>query len=457
MADSNKAIGYLELNSKQWDDALAMAGKALVAFASITGAIKIGKFFEDGTAAAIKFGNEAFFAAQKLNGYDPGKLLIVQKALEGAGLSAADARGKIEEFGMAGRPLDQMFKGGQSGFQEALTRAAKEYGTQASVLSNSAEKFAFVQQQLNNVGTKLEGFFLGLAEKIAQPLSDLLDQIDKIDLVGKGQQFGAYIADAINVVKGLYSNGDLFEAAGLALQVGFELAVDYLMQPSLWAGVVKVAVGALAIVGNFLTTIFLGIGKLLVASIETALERMRDKVEPWLKIISPAYGLASAAGYEPQHFSKDVSTNLANIEKGSLIQGQEKGADMINSKATAVAMASVADLLKSGKGVNLSSADSQKLQDVISKALSTGRANTTATGRASTVFSETADPIHVIADSLAKVGGGGRYVRTGLSIAEKAAIDSARFNKQQADLQMKYLPMLGNLKTSGAPNLTPGF
>lgn len=451
MADSNNAIGYLELNSKQWDDALASAGKALVAFAAAFASIKTVDFFKDGTEAAIKFGNEAFFAAQKLNGYDPGKLLIVQKALQGAGLSAEEARGKIEEFGAAGRPLEQLFKGGSAGFGEALTSAAKEYGTQAAVLSDSAEKFAFVQKQINDVGTKLQGFFLGLADKIAQPLSDLLSELDKIDLVSMGEQFGKYVTEAIDTINGLYKNGDLFESVGLGLKVGFETAVDFLMQPSLWAGVVKVAVGALALIGNFLTSLFLNVGKLLVASIETAMAVFRKDNFGWIDSIQkfqdkydPAIIARNKIFGKPKESdaSTDINVNLANLEKNNLIQGQASAADEINKKAIDEVITGAEKIMTAAKGTNLSGEDSKKFQAIISKALASGQSTTGTTGKVPTLFSEKADPVGVISDSLAKVGGGGRYVRTGLSIAEKAQMDAARYAKQSYDIQAKYLPKI---------------
>lgn len=431
MAASDKAIGYLELNSKQWDDALAAAGKTLVAFGAALASYKVADFFKEGVTEAIKFGNEAYLAAQKLNGFDPGNLLIAQKALESAGLSAQEARSDIEEFGRAGKPLETLFKGGSAGFADALTRSSKEFGTQAAILSKSAEEFAFVQNQLNNVGTKLQGFFLGLADKIAQPLSDLLTEIDKVDLVGMGEQFGSYVVTAINTVKGLIENRSLFEALGLSVRVGFESAIDFLTQTSTWTGIVKVALGALALIGNFLTTVFLGIGKLLVATIEAAFERLREKYGLLLTLISPAAGLANALG---AHASTNVGKNLDAMENNSLIKSQESGAGKINSSAMTIALSGINDLLKSGKGVNLSTDDSKKLADLIAKANATGAASSGTLGKMNPVYDIKASPFHVIADSLAKVGGGGRYVRTGMSIADKAALDSARYNKEQVGL-----------------------
>lgn len=439
MASNDRAIGYLELNSKQWDEALAAAQKTLAAFGVALTSYKVADFFKEGIEGAIKFGNEAYFAAQKLNGYDPGKLFIVQKALQAAGLSAEEARDNIEAFGRAGKPLETLFKGGDAGLSDALARSAKEYGTQAAVLTKSAEEFAYVQGQITAVGIKLQGFFLGLADKIAGPLSGLLSEIDKIDLVGMGEKFGGYVVNAIDTVRGLAKNGDLFSALGLSLKVGFEVAVDFLLNPKLWSGIAKVAVGSLAVIGTFLTSVFLGIGKILVATIEAAFERLREKYGPLLAIVSPVAGLANALGAKA---STDVGVNLANIENGSLVQSQERGASLLNNRALAVAMGGINDVLKSGKSASLSASDLPKLQDLLTKAMASGAAQSNPNGTKNPIYNLQADPVHVIADSLARVGGGGRYVRTGLSIADKAALDNARFSKQQADLQAKWLPVI---------------
>ncbi len=107
MATDAKAIGYLELNIKGFEDAIAVAKKALAGLAVAFAAFKTTEFFKEGIQDAIKFGEASYFAAQKLNGYDTGKLFLVQKALESGGLAAEEARGKIEEFAQAGRPLEQ--------------------------------------------------------------------------------------------------------------------------------------------------------------------------------------------------------------------------------------------------------------------------------------------------------------------------------------------------------------
>lgn len=444
--NSAQAIGYLDLNVKGFSDAIDFAKKGLLTLGTAFATVKTVDFWKNGIEGAIKFGNEAYFAAQKLNGYDPGKLFIVQKALQAGGLAAEEARGKIEEFGVAGRPLEQLFKGGRSSFADAMIRASKEYGTQAAVLSKSAESFASVQTQLNSLGSKLQGFFLGLADKIANPLSAILAQIDKVDLVGMGERFGKYVSEAIDAVFGLSKNNQLFEALALSLKVGIESSVNLLVggiqtafsivgSSSFWKGVGQLAVGGLAQIGTFLTNLFLGIGKLFVAVVEAGLAKLRP-------ILSRIPGIGSKVKESLSSFSPDISENYKRNEKNSNILGVEKAQELIGSKATEVqnsglrniasAMVEVSKNFKTGQVFDTTK-DGQKLSSLISKAIKSGSELAPSTDKKNPLFSETADPIHVIADSLARVGGGGRYVRTGLSIAEKAALDSLRFQKQIAD------------------------
>lgn len=482
MANDNKAVGYLEINSKQWDDALAMAGEALAAFAVVVAGIKIGDFFKDGIQNAIKFGNEAYFAAQKLNGYDPGKLFIVQKALQASGLSAQEARSDIEEFAQAGRPLEQIFKGGQAGFADSLSRAAREYGTQAAALSKAAEEFAYVQMQIDNVSTKLQGFFVGLADKVLPPLSGLISEIDKVDLVGIGEKFGGYIVDAVNTVRGLIQNGNLMDTLKAGLVLGFQeasnyllgainSAVDILTSASTWKGLGETLVGVLGIVGSFLTNLFLGIGKVLLATLQAGIEQLRGKYS-WVKdltdkhadlttvaLIRAVDGKKGVDVYmkgideynKKNNYSSDVAENIKTIDSNSAIiaMGKLSQAQLDTGIQTAKGgVADLADIKPTFEKAKLydTSESEKKLVKAIADALAQGRATQTPNGQMNPVFSEKADPFHVIADSLARVGGGGRYIQTGLGIAQKAALDTARNTKQMADIMKLMIK-----QSSGAP------
>ncbi len=477
MAANDKAIGYLELNSRQFDDAISTAKKALIGLGTFVASYKIGSIFKEGISDAIKFGNEAYFAAQKLNGYDPGKLLIATKALQTAGQSAEEARGNIQDFALSARPLETLFKGGSAGLGDALNRAAKEYGTQASVLSQSAEKFAFVQMQLDNVGTKLQGFFLGLADKVAGPLSALLAEIDKVDLVGIGEKFGGYIVTAIQTVKGLMANGNFIDMLKLGSKIGFQEAANYLLgavntavdiltNSDTWAGIGTTLIGVLGIVGSFMTSLFLGIGKILIATVQSAIAQLQEKY-PWFKTateqkmtVVERAAAYSAGGYEAtknftkdaspavlmrafnegglqvvealqkgidaankkNNYSTDVSENLKSIEGNSAIQAMNKLTDAQLATSKDVAKGGLFQLSQvqtpEFKKAPLydTSADTKLFKDMLAKAQKQASEDFTKMGKVNPVYSERADPIHIIADSLAKVGGGGRYVRTGLSI-----------------------------------------
>lgn len=450
-----KAIGFLELDLSQFKEAIAFAEKALLTLGAAFAVIKTVDFWKNGIQGAIDFGNAAYFASQKLNGYDPGKLFIVQKALEAGGLAADEARQKISDFALSGRPLEQLFKGGQGGFADALSRASKEYGTQAAILSTSAEKFAYVQQQLVNVGTKLQGFFLGLADEIAEPLSALFKELDKIDLVGIGQRFGGYITKAIDAIIGLVAKGNIFEVMSLALKVGFETALKYLSEGlhevldiltdgSFWEGVAEIAISALSLIGTFFTQLVLGLGKILVATVEAAVATLMNKFG-WFKAFTlgaaDVYGLRNKG--EP--LSEDIATNLRINNKSPLIAKSDQTLSALDSAALVglkEGLKGIEQAARLRQGFSLGfvpsrnseqSEDYKRLQVLIDSAEAYGRSVTGGDHKENPLYSETADPYHVIADSLAKVGGGGRYVRTGLSIAEKAQIDSLLVQKQIRD------------------------
>ncbi len=138
MSTTAKATGFLELDIKGFDQALKTARNLMVGFAATFGAYKLGSFLKDGVKDAIEFGKEMQSAGRAMGGFDPGKLLLSQKALEKVGMGAEEARGHIGDFIKEGRNISEIF-GGADNYARALQSAAKDYGSQADVLTRSAK------------------------------------------------------------------------------------------------------------------------------------------------------------------------------------------------------------------------------------------------------------------------------------------------------------------------------
>ena len=72
--------------------------------------------------------------------------------------------------------------------------AANQVGSQAQLLARDAPLFDDVSDKLELTGTKVRGFWVGLADKVAPVLKPLLDRFANFDLASGGQQAGEAVA-----------------------------------------------------------------------------------------------------------------------------------------------------------------------------------------------------------------------------------------------------------------------
>jgi len=229
MSTDAKAVGYLELNIAGFEQAIETAKKAFAGMIALFGAKKIEDFFVGGTKEAINFGNAMYFASQKLGGLDPGKILLVQKALQATyGLSGSDALNKLKEFQDAHRPIASAF-GGEDKFAAAIQHANTVYGAQAKILDESADQFKKVYETMEEVGSKLQTFFLAATQEFLKPLQKVLDSLNTIDLSKAGKEFGDFIAKAFAYGVGLWENGTIIQVLKLGITLAFEDAIILLV------------------------------------------------------------------------------------------------------------------------------------------------------------------------------------------------------------------------------------
>jgi len=211
----------LELNITGFDQALKTAKNLMVTFAAGFTAYKIADFFKDGIKGAVDFGKEMQSASRSMGGFDPGALLLTQKALEKVGMGAEEARGHVGDFIKQGRNVSEIF-GGADNYARALKSASEDYGAQASILSRSGEKLQSVWNTMESIGSKVKTFFLSMTEQFVLPLQTALDFLNQIDLAGVGADFGKAIGDATKTLLGLFKNGDMIETLKLGLTLAFQ-------------------------------------------------------------------------------------------------------------------------------------------------------------------------------------------------------------------------------------------
>jgi len=230
---SAKAVGYLELNINGFDQAIKTAKNLLVGLTAGFTAFKAASFFKEGIQDAINFGKEMQVASNRMGGFDPGKLLLAQKALEKAGQGAEEARGTLADFIDQGRNISDIF-GGADNYAAALQSAAKDYGSQADVLTRSAKTLQTVWNTLEAIGSKLKTFFLVMTEQFVGPLQVALDYLNETDLSGIGKSFGESIAKAATFLIGLFKNGDIWDLVKMGMTIAFQESINYLVGGFNW-------------------------------------------------------------------------------------------------------------------------------------------------------------------------------------------------------------------------------
>ena len=435
MAAAATATGFLELNIAGFDKAISTAKKALVALTAVFAVFKTANFWKEGIEGAINFGNEIYHASQRIGAMDPGKLLIAQKALENAGLGAEEARTQINELVDSGRSMSTLFAG-TGDYAMALENATASYGSQAKVLSQSAERLSKVFEIIQSVGSKLQTFFLAMTARFVTPLLAVLNFLNSIDLAGIGASLGDGIAKAASFLVGVIINGNIGEILGLSLKVGFMMAVDYLKEKlsEIQETLKKFKFNTKTFDG--LVMVFQGIAKIIGATLKSAIANALNSITVLgLPILSDdkKNDLLAESAKESNKGSKMISKGRGRLDdtgnpifKG--ISGVIKGLTTDPKVASDKLAELVAAALKAGDDYITKGAGNQ------SKAKTTPEA-----------FGAQ-DPYKVIASSMAKVGGGGGYMVQGMTIEARNQIKQLRtqeFTNELIKVQTKAVEKIG--------------
>lgn len=123
----------------------------------------------------------------------------------------------MEIFGRKGAAMLTLFA--DTG---ALGNAASQIGNQAQLLDKNANLFDDISDKLALAGSKVQGFFVGVADKVAPVLKPLLDGFAGLDLSGLGQQVGDVVAFLIQS----FSSGQVGEILGSSIEIALKNAAN---------------------------------------------------------------------------------------------------------------------------------------------------------------------------------------------------------------------------------------
>ena len=132
---------------------------------------------------------------------------------------AERATAAMDIFGKSGASLLSVFSSG------GLGEAAQQVGGQAEILGKDASLFKDVSEKLHLAGLKVQGFFVGVADRVAPVIKPLLDRFATLDLSSLGQQVGYFVGLFIQA----FQDGKLGGVVLSSMELSFATAARFLL------------------------------------------------------------------------------------------------------------------------------------------------------------------------------------------------------------------------------------
>lgn len=280
------------------------------------------------------------------------QLKTIGAAIDGINNPAEKTAAAMEIFGKSGAKMLTVFAD-----SSALATAAGEVGTQAELLSRDADLFDNVSDKLQLAGLKVQGFFVGVADKVAPVLTPLIDKFINLDLASYGQAIGEGVAFVIQAL----SDGKLATILGASIKIQFFNVLNFLASGLLavvtGAGQTFVEMGKLFVeVFKTLTTgeFWSGLGKTLLGIAQSFGAVILDAIASLLEKLEGVPIIGEKLGNAAERFRQG-----ANLDRAWGQQNQSEGADLfgpINQRMAALGgtgltnvMGSFSDAFKSGR------------------------------------------------------------------------------------------------------------
>ena len=192
------------------------------------------------------------------------------------------AAASMEVFGRSGAELLSLFS--SDGFGDA----ASQVGSQAQLLARDAALFDDVGDKLALTGTKVRGFWVGLADKVAPVLKPLLDKFASADLASWGQKAG----EAVAFILQAFADGKVGDILFASAKIAFANAVNFLagtlmaVAQALWQALVEAVKSAITLFQIVTTADFwIGMGRAVMSIAQGFIAFLLDgiaKLLDWL-------------------------------------------------------------------------------------------------------------------------------------------------------------------------------
>jgi hypothetical protein len=171
---------------------------------------------DTGRAALEKLG----IGLDSLRAMDPDQQMKkVGDAIDALATPAERTAAAMDIFGRSGGKMLTLFA--DSG---AMGDAARQLGSQASIMRDNAAMFDRISDGLNAAGLKIQGFFVGMASQIGPVIEPLIDLFHGADIAALGEQFGNVVAQFIQSL----TDGSLWSIMGQSAMIQISNAVNFL-------------------------------------------------------------------------------------------------------------------------------------------------------------------------------------------------------------------------------------
>jgi hypothetical protein len=361
-----------------------------------------------------------------------GQLQAIGQAIAALPDPAARAATAMQLFGRSGGELLTLFA--NSG---AMGQAAAAVGDQAALLTSNANMFDEASDILGQVGTKLQGLFVGIADQVVPVLMPLLEALDQVDLAGIGQGLGEGVSFALAAI----TSGQIGNLLAAQLKLAGAQFINNLMA-GVQGFIAFLASAMQDIPSNFINLMTNGMSALWdkIAAISSRI------AATLLDAVSNIPGLGGL-GKQAQ----DLRGKADMLDTTSAYSAGEAYDVFAQSLAKAAESAGEA-MAAAGEAIN--TAPLNEAINGIAGAIVGDMTATTASSRAKYEGTKTQfgpmdfegtakNNTGVIAQSLQKVGGGAAFAR--FSDAANPAAQAVREQQKSNSLLAKYLPLLERL------------
>jgi hypothetical protein len=229
-----------------------------------------------------------------------------------------------------------------------INQAAAMMGETADVYQRNAAHFADLANQIESIGTKVKGIFVGAAGDVAPAIEPILAKIRSIDTVGAAKKIADTITQYVQVLYAAFQSGDLGKLLSLGLQAGIEDAA-----PKMENRLITIFKNALTFLGD-------GLKKLKDGEL-SGLSRLKQGVK--MVIAGDAIRREKQQESADQARLRQMESKLTAYDKGYTLvsRGNDKFDNVANNPEYQALKAKVhAELAKIG-------ADEAKLQSKLTK------------------------------------------------------------------------------------------